>query len=92
MLQQKQEQMLQKLLLKEQFKKTAEATGDLTGNKIADKITSVGKIKSKEKKDETNKRQEIYLPPDTIQQNFDNLRLFQHHIKMEYQKITKLLD
>ena len=32
--------------------KTAEATGDLMGNKIADKITSVEKIKSKEKKDE----------------------------------------
>ena len=31
------------------MKKTAEATGDLTRNKIADTITSVGKIKSKEK-------------------------------------------
>ena len=30
--------------------KTAEATGDLIGNKIADKITSLGKTKSKEKK------------------------------------------
>ena len=30
--------------------KTPEATGDLIGNKIADKITSVGKIKCKEKK------------------------------------------
>ena len=29
---------------------TAEATGDLIGKKIADKITSVGKTKSKEKK------------------------------------------
>ena len=29
--------------------KTAEATGDLTGNKIADKITLLGKTKSKEK-------------------------------------------
>ena len=29
--------------------KTAEATGDLIGNKIADKITSVGKTKSREK-------------------------------------------
>ena len=29
--------------------KTAEATGDLIGNKIADKITSLGKTKSKEK-------------------------------------------
>ena len=42
--------MLQKLLLKEQFKRTAEATGDLIGNKIADKITSLGKTKSKEKR------------------------------------------
>ena len=30
--------------------KPAEATGDLIGNKIADKITSLGKTKSKEKK------------------------------------------
>ena len=30
--------------------KTAQATGDLIENKIADKITSVGKTKSKEKK------------------------------------------
>ena len=29
--------------------KTAEATGDFIGNKITDKITSVGKTKSKEK-------------------------------------------
>ena len=40
--------------------KTAEATGDLIGNKIADKITSVGRTKTKEKEDE---RQEIYLIP-----------------------------
>ena len=37
--------------------KTAEATGYLIGNKIADKITSAGKTKSKEKEDETIKRQ-----------------------------------
>ena len=43
--------------------KITEATGDLIGNKITDKITSVGKLKSKEKVDETNERQEIYLPP-----------------------------
>ena len=36
--------------------KAAEARGDLIGNKIADKITSLGKTNSKEKKDE---RQEI---------------------------------
>ena len=52
--------MQQKLLVKEQFKKTTEATGDLIGNKIIDKITSLGKTKSKEKEDE---RQEIYMPP-----------------------------
>ena len=34
--------------------KLAEAIEDLIGHKIADKITSVGKSKSKEKKDETN--------------------------------------
>ena len=31
--------------------KAAEATGDLIGNTIADKITSLGKTKSKEKED-----------------------------------------
>ena len=46
-------------------KKTAKATRDLLGNKIADKITSVGKTKSKEK-DETNKIEEIYMPPEKI--------------------------
>ena len=34
--------------------KSAEATGDLVGNKIADKITSMGKPRSKKEKDETN--------------------------------------
>ena len=42
----------------------SEATGGLIGNKIADKITSVGKTKSKEIEDETNEKQEIYIPPE----------------------------
>ena len=46
--------------------KTAEAK-DLIENKIADKITSVGKTKSKEKEDDINKRQEIYIPPEKRQ-------------------------
>ena len=41
--------------------KSAEATGDLIGNKIADKITSVGKAKSKEK-------EVMYIPPEKKQQ------------------------
>ena len=53
--------------------KIAEATGDLIGNKIADKITSLGKTKSKEKEDE---RQEIYIPPQKRQQIIDDLKLF----------------
>ena len=60
----------------------------MIGNKIADKITSLGKTKSKEKEDE---RQEIYIPPEKRQQNIDDLRLFWHHIKTEYQNITNLL-
>ena len=52
--------------------KTAEATGDLIGNKIADKITSLGKTKSKEKEDE---RKEIYIPPEKRQQIIHDLRL-----------------
>ena len=49
------------------FQKTAEAAGDLIGNKIADKITSLGKTKSKEKEDE---RQEIYTPPEKKTANY----------------------
>ena len=56
--------------------KTAEATRDLIGNKMAEKITSVGKTKSKEKEGETNKKQEIYIPQDKRQQIMDDLRLF----------------
>ena len=39
-----------KMASKRIVQKTAEATGDLIRNKIADKITSLGKTKSKEKK------------------------------------------
>ena len=53
--------------------KTAEATGDLIENKIADKITSLGKTKSKENEKE---EQEIYIPPEKRQQISDDLRLF----------------
>ena len=66
--------------------KTSEATGDMVGNKIADKITSLGKTKSKK---EENEKQEICIPPEKRQQIIDDLR---HHIKMEYHKITNLLD
>ena len=41
--------------------KTAEATEDLIGNKITDKITSLGKTKSKAKEKE---EQEIYISPE----------------------------
>ena len=53
--------------------KTAVVTGDLIGNKIADKITSVGKSKEKEK---INKQEEIYIPPEKIQQIIDDPKLF----------------
>ena len=36
---------------KRMVQKTAEATGDLIENKVADKITSLGKTKSKDKED-----------------------------------------
>ena len=39
-----------KTAFKQVVKKSVEATGDLIENKIADKITSVGKSKSKQKK------------------------------------------
>ena len=56
--------------------KTAEATGDLINNKIAGKITSLGRSKNKEEKDETNEIEEIYIPLEKIQQIIDDLRLF----------------
>ena len=59
--------------------KTAEATGYLTGNKQADKITSVGKLKykkRKEKENETNEIEEINIPLEKLQQIIDALRLF----------------
>ena len=68
--------------------KTAEATGDLIGNIIADKITWLGKTKSKEKEAE---RQEIYIPPEKGQQIINDLRWLRYIIKMEYQKITNLV-
>ena len=44
-------------------RKTADTTGELIGSKIADKITSTGRAKTKEEKDEANERQVIYIPP-----------------------------
>ena len=58
---------------KKVVRRTAEATGDLIGNKRADKITSLGKTKSKEKE---NEEQGIYMPPEKKQQIIDDLRLF----------------
>ena len=59
--------------------KSAEATGDLVGNKITDKITSMGKPRSKKEKDETNimeETQEIYIPPEKRKQIIKDLKLF----------------
>ena len=61
---------------KKVVQKTAEAKGDLIGNKIADKITSLGKSKNKEKENETNEVEEIYIPPEKRQQIINELRLF----------------
>ena len=58
------------------FKRVVQKRADLIGNKIADKINSVGKTRSKEKEDESNKRQEIYIPPEKKRQTIDDLRLF----------------
>ena len=64
---------------KRAVQKTAEATGDLIGNKVDDKITSVGKSKSTQKKDEMhemNETKEIYIPPEKRQQIINDLTLF----------------
>ena len=60
----------------------------MIGNKTADKITSLGKSKNEEK--ETSE-EEIIIPPEKRQQIINDLRLFQYHIKMEYQKIKNVL-
>ena len=60
-----------KIASKRVVQKTAEAMGNLIGNKIADKITSLGKTKSKEKEE-----QETSIPPEKRQQIIDDLRLF----------------
>ena len=39
-----------------------------------------------------DERQEIYILPEKRQQTIDDLRSFSHNIKLEYQKITNLLD
>ena len=69
--------------------KIIEARGDLMGHNIDDKITLVAKTKSKEKGDETNKRQEIYIPPKKRQQTRDDSRLFQTLYKDEVPKNHK---
>ena len=78
-----------KTVSKRVVQETAVATGDLIRNKIADKIYSLGKTKNKENEDE---RQEIYIPLEKRQQIIGGLRLLRHHVKVEYQKITNLLD
>ena len=70
--------------------KTAEATGDLIGNKIADEITSLGKSKNKEKENEANEVEKIYIPPEKRQQIIIDLIVLITY-KMEYQKIKNLL-
>ena len=69
--------------------KTAVGTGDLIGNKIAAKINLLGKSKSKEKEknDETNEVEEIYIQPEKIQQILDDLR--QNGIPKEYKPIRQ---
>ena len=81
--------MLQKLLLRV-VQKTAETTRNLIWNKIADIVTSAGKTKNKgkEKEVEMNEIEETSI-------NYWCFKMFlclRHHIKMEYQKLTNLLD
>ena len=59
--------------------KSGEATRDLVGNKIANKITSMGKPRSKKEKDEANiteETQEIYIPLEKRKQVIKGLKLF----------------
>ena len=54
-------------------KRVIQKTGYLIENKIADKITSLGKTKSKAKEAE---RQEICIPPEKRNPIIDDRRLF----------------
>ena len=67
-----------KTVSKRNVQKRTETTRDLTRTRIADKITSVGKLKSKERAedDETNETQELCIPPEKLQRIIDDLRLF----------------
>ena len=49
---------------KREVQNTVEAIGDLIGNKIANRITSIGRLKEKEK---TKKAEENYIPPEKRQ-------------------------
>ena len=53
------------------------------------KLVHWEKQRVKTQKDE---RQRIYIPPEKRQEIIYEVRLFWHHIKMEYQKITNLLN
>ena len=58
------------------LQKTAEIRRYLIGNKTADKITSVGKTKSKERNDEIIERQEnLHTTRKKRHQIIDDLRL-----------------
>ena len=73
--------------------KTAEATGDLTGNKITDRLISVGtsKNKQKEKKDETNEVEEIYIPPEKRQQIIEGIVLKWNTKRLQIYEATHLI-
>ena len=65
-----------KIAGKKIVQRSAEATRDSIGNKIADKITSLGKLKNKEKENEVNEEEEIIIPSEKRQQIINDLRLF----------------
>ena len=73
--------------------KTAEATGDLTGNKITDRLISVGtsKNKQKEKKDETNEVEEIYITPEKRQQIIEGIVLKWNTKRLQIYEATHLI-
>ena len=72
---------------KRDVEKTAEVTGGLVGNKIADKIKSAGKSKEDDKKIRRN-----FHSTRKKTTQIDELKLFQHLIQMEFQKLVNLLD
>ena len=57
--------------------KSAEATGEMIGNTVADRITKSSRNKAQKEDDRImEETQEIYIPPEKMEQTIRDLKLF----------------